>query len=115
MGWLGLIAALAILAVAVRRVWPWVSQSVAANRDRTLVVTAFAMLAAVAAMAGFNDALKTPYMGPFFWVLVGLLLVVPYVLRRPAEAVGSDDGLDRTDVHMPTDPALEGAGSGRRG
>ena len=84
MGWLGLFAVIAIVVVAVRRVWPWVQRSAAGDAERTAVVTLVAMLAAVAAMASFNDALKGPFMGPFWWIVLGLMLVVPWLLAPPA-------------------------------
>ena len=109
MGWPALIAVIALVAIAVSRVWPWLRRSARGTEEAASAIALTAMLVTAIVFASLNDALKTPYMGIFFWVLLGLMLVFPWLVRER-----SATPLDGAHVEVPADAPLEGAGNGRR-
>jgi O-antigen ligase len=79
-GLAGLLAVAAIVFVAVRRLLPVARR--AQDEDRALAIYLLAALAAIGTIACFAVALEGPYMGIFFWGVLGLALLAPEMLER---------------------------------
>jgi O-antigen ligase len=109
MGWPALIAVFALIGIAVARVVPWLKKPARGTESAAAAVALVSMLLVSIVFASLNDALKTPYLGIFFWILLGLLFVFPWLAPQPSAAA-----LDGAHVEVPADPPLERAGNGRR-
>lgn len=87
-GLVGLLSALALVAVGVLRTFRLRSRAEPA--DRPWIAALLALLAYALVIASLNVALEGPFMGLVFWILVGLLLVLPTLLgaagRRPEKS-----------------------------
>ena len=79
----GLLALLAILLLAVIRLLPVARRT--RGEDRAIAIWLLAALAATTVAASFNVALEGPFMGIFFWGILGLALVAPQFLGGPPE------------------------------
>jgi len=86
MGVAGLIALIAIVAYAGWRGFGVVRNRAVESDDRFLAAAMLAVVACGVVIASFNDALKGPYHGLFFWLPIGLLLIAPFVLRPKSPA-----------------------------
>ena len=86
MGVVALAALLALLVIGVARTLALVRDASLARADRVIATALLAMTAAAVVIASVNDALKGPYIGVFFWLLLTLLLVAPALLRGDSEA-----------------------------
>lgn len=84
MGIPALLALLFLLAVAAVRVRAALREEGISVSDRVALTTLSAMLVAGASSASFNDAFTNPYLGLFFWVPLGMLLIWPAVRGRTA-------------------------------
>lgn len=84
MGIPALLAVLFLLAVAASRVRGAFREGLARD-DRVALTTLVAMLAAGIMASSFNEGLTGPYLGLFFWVPLGMLLLWPAVRGREAE------------------------------
>jgi O-antigen ligase len=80
----GLLALGALMFVAVRRLVPVALR--AHDEDRAIAVFLLAALAAITAIACFAVVLEGPYMGMFFWAVLGLALIAPGMLAHRSEA-----------------------------
>jgi O-antigen ligase len=109
MGWPALIAVFALIGIAVARVRPWLHRRARGTEDAAAAIALVGMLTSAVVFASLNDALKTPYMGIFLWILLGLMFVFPWLAREP-----SGPALDGTHVEVPADAPLERASNGRR-
>jgi O-antigen ligase len=76
----GLLALAVLMFVAVRRLLPVTLR--AHDEDRAIAVFLLAALAAITAIACFAVVLEGPYMGMFFWAVLGLILVAPGMLAH---------------------------------
>ncbi len=92
MGVVGIGALIALLVVAGRRAWPWIRQTGVPSRERTTLVALIAMLVFASVVAALNVALEGPFIGIFFWAVLGLLLILPKLYGTP------------TPAPQPTDP-----------
>jgi O-antigen ligase len=81
MGIAGFVALIAIVAYAGWRGFGVVRDRATESDDRFLAAAMLAVVACGVVIASFNDALKGPYHGLFFWLPIGLLLIAPFVLR----------------------------------
>jgi hypothetical protein len=79
-GLLGLFALLALVAVAARRLVRALRFGALRTPERALLIGCAAVFVFAAVMASFNAALEAPYMAFFFWVFLGILLVLPALL-----------------------------------
>jgi hypothetical protein len=84
MGVAGLVALIALLAVAAYRGITLLRDSAVRSADRYLAAALLAMTATTVVISLLNDALKGPYHAVFFWLLLALLLIAPAVLRPAA-------------------------------
>jgi hypothetical protein len=91
MGLLGALSLLALLVVAAVRVWPWLRSSDAPSGERATIVGLAAMLVFTTGIAAINVSLEGPFMGIFFWTILGLLLVVPKLYGTPPRAAPRPD------------------------
>jgi hypothetical protein len=82
MGVFGIGALIALLVIGAARGVRLARDEALSAENRGLVAAVFAMLAGAVAIASLNDALKGPYMGVFFWLLLALLLISPSVIRE---------------------------------
>jgi hypothetical protein len=86
MGVLGALSLLALVALAAVRVWPWVRSGDAPTEERATLVALAAMLVFTTGVAAINVSLEGPFMGIFFWTILGLLLVLPKLYGTPGSA-----------------------------
>ena len=84
MGLLGFLALLALVAFGAFRVLRALRSKQLVPLDRALLIATAASFIAVVVTASFSVALEGPYMGIFFWIFLGLLLVYPRVLPGAA-------------------------------
>jgi hypothetical protein len=84
-GLLGFVALLALLAIAARRVLRARRRGLA-PRDGADLVALAGVFAFTCAIAFLNAALEGPYMSLFFWLPLGLLLVIPKLSERGPDA-----------------------------
>jgi hypothetical protein len=82
MGFPGLIALACLILIALRRLVPVALQ--ARGENRALAIWLLAALTITSCVASFSVALEGPFMGIFFWTALGLTLVAPQFLSRPA-------------------------------
>jgi hypothetical protein len=82
-GLLGLLALLALVVVAALRLVRVLRSETLGAFERALLVGCAAVFVFAAVMASFNEALEAPYMAFFFWVFLGLLLVLPGLFGPP--------------------------------
>jgi O-antigen ligase len=75
MGALALAALLGLVAVAAWRLRSPRLDHGCSDRDRVRQITLVGMFLAASVVVFLNDALRGPYLGIFFWVILGLLLV----------------------------------------
>lgn len=73
MGVVGLAAMLALIGLVLWRTLPLLAQNRLPPSRRSELVAILAMFASAATIAFFNDALVNPFLGLFFWTLLGLL------------------------------------------
>ncbi|MCO5327220.1 MAG: hypothetical protein M9964_09230, partial [Solirubrobacterales bacterium] len=66
-----------IVFIAARNAWRGVRDESTSVTDRVTVTTLLAMLFAGIAASGFNEGLTGPFLGLFFWVPLGMLLLWP--------------------------------------
>jgi O-antigen ligase len=78
-GALGLLSLLALVGVALVRVWR-VLTSPLRPFDRAMVIGSTAAFVMAAGTACFSVALEGPYMGMVFWIFLGLMLILPKLL-----------------------------------
>ena len=76
----GLLAVVALGVLAITRLWSLTRR--ASGDDRATAVWLLAGLATTVAVASFTVALEGPFMGIFFWGLLGLGLIAPLMLGR---------------------------------
>lgn len=81
MGPLALLALGAILVIAAWRLLPRTRR--AQGEDRAISIWLLAALVVTFVVANFAVALEGPYMGIFFWTILGLTLLAPRVLYAP--------------------------------
>lgn len=84
----GLLALVAIMLLAVTRLVPFTRRL--SGDDKAVAIWLLAALAATTVVASFTVALEGPFMGIFFWAILGLALIAPQVLGRPP--AGSNGG-----------------------
>jgi O-antigen ligase len=82
-GLLGIGAMIAMVAIAIRRVWPWLRDTESRTQERTTIVGLVALLLFITGIASLNVSLEGPFMGIFFWTVLGLLLVIPKLYGTP--------------------------------
>lgn len=87
MGYVGLAALLAVLAIALWRAVRFLRIDGLDAERRSLVLGLIGMLFACAVVASFADALKSPFLGLFFWSSLGLLLAA---VTQKAETAGDN-------------------------
>jgi O-antigen ligase len=75
----GLLALAALMFVAARRLLPVTRR--AQDQDKALAVFLLVALATITAIACFAVVLEGPYMGIFFWGVLGLALLAPLMLN----------------------------------
>lgn len=73
------LALLAVIGVALRNVYRSLRDPSLITADRVALTTLFGMLAAGTMASSFNEGLTGPFLGLFFWVPLGMLLVWPSV------------------------------------
>jgi hypothetical protein len=76
----GFLALCAILLIAFIRLIPVARD--ACGTDKAIAVWLVAGLAGTVVLASFNVALEGPFMGIFFWTILGLALIAPRLLGR---------------------------------
>lgn len=96
MGVPALLAVLGILAVAAWRALPLLREDRLPASRRAELVAILGVLLSTIAIAGFNEALKGPFLGMFFWVALALLLVYPVIERNSGSSTSSREGSERT-------------------
>ena len=79
----GFVALLAILAIALTGLVRLATRT--RGEDRALTIWLLASIAATAAAASFSVALEGPFMGIFFWMILGLALLAPRFLGHTPE------------------------------
>lgn len=82
MGIPALVALLYLFFLAGRNVWRELRRDGLPVEDRVALTTLAAMLAAATMSSSFNEALTGPFIGLFFWVPLGMLLLWPAVRGR---------------------------------
>ena len=75
------LALLFVVFVAVRNVWRAMRAGLQ-TEDRVALTTIAAMLAAGTMASSFNEGLTGPFLGLFFWVPLGMLLIWPFTRER---------------------------------
>ena len=90
-GLLGIGAIIAIVAIAIRRVWPWLRDTESRSQERATIVGLVALLLFITGIASLNVSLEGPFMGIFFWTVLGLLLVIPKLYGRPPGSAPRSD------------------------
>lgn len=87
MGYPALIALVALIAIAVFRTAPLLRSRERRDLDRADAATLLGMMALACDIAFFNDGIKAPFIGLFFWAVLGVLLaLLSMALNRPDEA-----------------------------
>lgn len=81
-----------VLFVAVRNVWRAFQGGDLAVADRVALTTLAAMLAGATMTASFNEALTGPFVGLFFWLPLGMLLLWPAVRGGDTDAAAGAGG-----------------------
>jgi O-antigen ligase len=79
------LALLFVVFVAVRNVWRALRDGVEGG-ERVMLTTLTGMLAAGAMASSFNEGLTGPFLGLFFWVPLGMLLLWPFTRARGSAA-----------------------------
>jgi len=79
----GFLALAAIMLLAVIRLVPVARRT--RGEDKALAIWLLAAIAATTVAASFNVALEGPFMGIFFWAVLGLALLAPQFLGGPPE------------------------------
>ncbi len=75
------LALLFVLFVAVRNVWRALREGLEGT-ERVALTTLAGMLAAGTMASSFNEGLTGPFLGLFFWVPLGMLLIWPFTRER---------------------------------
>lgn len=84
MGAPALLALLVLIAAAVARAGPLLRRGRLSMPRRAELVGIVGALTSAIAVAGFNEALKGPFLGVFFWVALGLLFAYTAIERDQA-------------------------------
>jgi O-antigen ligase len=104
-GLLGLLALFALAAVAVRRVVRVLRSGALRTSEQALLVGCAAVFVFAAVIASFNEALEAPYLAFFFWIFLGILLILPGLFSpdrvRPQVTAGRDFGGLRSPAGPP--------------
>ncbi len=85
-GLLGFLALLALVVIAAVRVVRALRSPQLAPLDRVLLVGCGAVFVFTIVISSFNVALEAPFMALFFWLFLGLLLVLPRILGSTSRA-----------------------------
>jgi O-antigen ligase len=88
MGLLGLLPLLALIAAAAWRFASALRAGSLSAFDRATLVGLAAIFVFIAVIASFNVALEGPFMGIFFWTVLGLLLLLPRYATERADVGG---------------------------
>jgi MFS family permease len=83
MGLLGVVGLGWLVVVAGMRIWPWLRSPDAPPRERAMFIGLTALFVFTTVVCALNVALEGPFMGLFFWTVLGLLLVAPKLLGKP--------------------------------
>lgn len=84
MGVPALLAVLALVAITAWRALPLLREGRLPAGRRVELIAIVCALLATSAVAAFNEALKGPFLGMFFWVALSLLLIYPVIERCTA-------------------------------